>query len=136
MSLIYSGSTPKFLIKIKDEQGIILDPRSNANPLQISGVQVFIYNAITGVVFAKFYYGTAPNPTTGWTLMTVTTNMGTVLAPDYRLKLFLSSAQTLAAEGNSNKIQINTSVVDADITGGTRVIIKTGNFSEIIKAKS
>lgn len=130
---LYQGSTPKFLIAIKDEAGLRLDPRAEANPLQVSAVRAFIYNAITELVFAKFYYGTAPNPTIGWTLMTVSDNMGTELVPDYRLKLILSAAQTLAAGGNSNKIQVNVTVPDTDIAGG-RVIIKTGKFSEIIKA--
>lgn len=129
MSVIYQGSTPKYLVKIKDEQAIILDP---SNALQVTAVQVFLYNVITGVVFAKFYYGTAPNPLTGWTVMTLK-DLGN---SDKRLQLILSAAQTQAADGNSNKIQINVSVPDVDAPGGTRVIIKTGKFSEIVKAKS
>jgi hypothetical protein len=48
----------------------------------------------------------------------------------------LSAAQTSGAEGNANKIQVNVSVPDVDAPGGTRVIIKTGKFSEILKAKT
>ena len=133
-SIIYSGSTPKFLIKIRDENGLQLDPRAVANPIQVTAVWAYIYNAITGVVIGKFYFGTAPNPLTGWELMTVTGNMGTVPLPDYRLKLILTAAQTQAAEGNSNTMQITLTVPDADVPGG-RIVIKTGKFSEIVKSK-
>jgi len=126
---IYAGSTPKYLIKIKDEQGLQLNP---ASALQVTGVRVYIYNSISGVEVGRFYYGTAPVPTTGWTLMTVKY----IGDNDYRVQLILTAAQTIAAEGNSNKIQINASVPDADVPGGTRVIIKTGEFSEIVKSKS
>lgn len=129
MSVIYQGSTPKYLIKAKDEQGIVLDPRDAG---KVTEVLILIYNAITGVVFARFYLNAAPQGATGWV------QMGTsVLSPDdVRLRIVLSSTQTGAAEGNSNKIQINISVPDAEAPGGTRVIIKTGKFSEIVKAKT
>ena len=129
MAAIYAGSTPKFLIKVKDEAGIILNP-TDTN--QVTGVQVFIFNAITGAVFAKFYYGTEPSPLIGWTLMV----HKDISSTDIRLQLILSAAQTQAAEGNANKIQVNVSVPDADAPAGTRVIIKTGKFSEILKAKT
>lgn len=129
MALVYAGSTPKYLIKVKDENGLVLDPRNAGNVL---GVQVLIYNAITGVVFAKFYYGTQPADLTGWTLM-VAKDLG---AGDVRLQLILTSAQTVAGEGVSNKMQVNLTVPDADGPGGSRVIIKTGKFSDIVKAKT
>jgi hypothetical protein len=129
MAVVYAGSTPKYLIKVKDENGLILDPRDVA---MVLAVNVFIYNAISGVIFAKFYWGTAPNPITGWTLM-LTKDLG---AGDVRLQLILSASQTQTAEGNSNKIQINVTVPDTDAPGGNRVIIKTGKFSDIVKAKS
>lgn len=128
MAVVYAGSTPKYLIKVKDENGTVLDPRDSAGV--VLGVSVYIFNAITGVVFAKFYYGAV---VPGATLMTAKDLGG----GDVRLQLIMTPAQTLAAEGNSNKIQINVTIVDNDVPDThSRVIIKTGKFSEVVKAKS
>ena len=123
---IYAGSTPKFLLKIKDEAGIQLNPLLLTQVLQ---VKVYIFNAITNLAWAKFYLTTMP---TGgnWTIMSTST----LSATDIRVRFYLTEAQTNLAEGNDNKIQVNITVPDTE-TGGTRTIIKTGKFAEIIKAQ-
>jgi len=127
---IYSGSTPKFLIKIKDNQGIQLDP---SNIAEITEVQIIIFNAITGVTVGRFYLRVLPTLPAGETWSQLTTkNLG---SDDVRVLLVLTAAQTQLADGNGNKIQIKTTVPDTEVTGG-RITIKTGIFSEIIKSKS
>ena len=129
MAKIYAGSTPKYLIKIKDEAGVQLDP---TNLDQVSKVLVYIYNSITGNVIGRFIYYYGPQaPYEGHTWMRAKDLGG----GDVRLILYLTAAQTIAAEGNGNKIQITVHVPDIEVDGD-RIIIKTGEFSEIVKAKS
>ena len=123
---IYSGSTPKFLVKIKDEAGIQLDP---SNTDQVTEVKITLFNAITSTVFGRFYLNQS---SAGYNIpMTVQDNG----EGDLRVKFHLTAAQTEAAEGNSNRIQITITVPDPDIAGG-RVIIKTGKFAEVVRSKS
>ena len=124
MASIYAGSTPKYLIKIKDENGVQLDPRESS---QITEVMVYIYNSISGQMIAKFYLNAAPNPVTGWAQMT----RKVISATDVRLLMSLTAAQTIAAEGNNNIIQINTHIPDSECEDGVRRIIKKGKFHEI-----
>lgn len=124
MASIYAGSTPKYLIKIKDENGTQLDPREIS---QIIEVKIFIYNSISGKMIAKFYLNTAPDPATGWGELTTKV----VSASDVRLLMSLTDEQTTEAEGNNNTIQINTHVPDAEIEDGVGIIIKKGKFHEI-----
>jgi len=129
MAKIYAGSTPKYLIKIKDEAGVQLDP---TNLDQVSKVLVYIYNSITGNVIGRFIYYYGPQePFSDYTWMQHK-DLGN---GDVRLLLVLTAAQTIAAEGNGNKIQITVHVPDTEVAGD-RIIIKTGEFSEIVKAKS
>lgn len=128
MGAVYAGSTPKYLIKIKDENGVQLDPSDIA---VVSEVKVFLYNSFTGTVIGKFYLNTEPE-VTGWTQMTVKE----LSASDKRLLMVLTAAMTQAAEGNSNEIQINTHIVDTDAPSNTRIVIKKGKFHEIKPAKS
>ena len=123
---IYAGSTPKFLLKVKDEAGFQLNPSDIS---QVTEVKVYVFNAITNDVWAKFYLKTMPS-SGNWTQMSVATLSST----DIRVRFYLTEAQTMAAQGNENKIQVNVSVPDAE-TGGTRIVIKTGKFAEIIKAQ-
>jgi len=126
MAVIYAGSTPKFLIKIKDENGAQLDP---TNVAQVVDVKVFIYNALNGTTIGQFYLRT--NPGTGWTALT-TKDLG---GGDKRVLLVMTADMTKAAEGNSNAIQIDAHIADADAPAGTRIVIKKGKFYEIKPAK-
>ena len=130
MSVIYAGSTPVYSVKILDESGVQLDP---SNLGQVTEVKIFIYNSITGVEIGRFYLNNLPTGGTGWVKLPIPKTFG---AGDVRIMLPLSSSQTRSAEGNSNMIQIDAHVVDADAPGGVRIDIRKGKFSEILPAKS
>lgn len=129
MSVIYAGSTPVYSIRILDESGTQLDPSDLG---QVTEVKIFVYNSITGADIGKFYLNTLPSGT-GWSKLPIPKTFG---AGDVRIMLPLSSSQTRNAEGNSNMIQIDAHVVDADAPGGVRIDIRKGKFSEILPAKS
>jgi len=128
MGVVYAGSTPKYLIKIKDKNGNQLDP---SDAQQVSEVKVFIYNDINGTIFARLYLNTLPSEE-GWTQMTTKE----IEEDDIRILMVLTASHTNAAEGNSNVIQVDTHIPDAEVPGGTRVVIKKGKFSEIKPAKT
>lgn len=128
MSKIFSGSTPKYLLKIKDEQGLQLDP---TNASQIVDVKIYIYNALTGADVAKFYLNA--NPGAGWTALG-TQNLG---GGDVRVKMILTAAMTAAiTAGGSNVIQVNAHVYDTDYPNNSRIVIQKGKFHEIDPAHS
>lgn len=129
MGVVYAGSTPKYLIKIKDVNGVQLDPRESN---QIIDVKAFIYNSISGQMIAKFYFNVAPDPVTGWTQLT----SKVISATDIRILMTLTAEQTIAAEGNNNIIQINTHYPDSEAPGGVKISIKKGKFHEIRPAQS
>jgi len=129
MSVIYAGSTPVYSVKILDESGVQLDP---SNQAQVTEVKIFLFNSITGTEIGRFYLNTLPAGT-GWIKLPTPKTFG---AGDVRVMLPLSSSQTRNAEGNSNMIQINAHIVDADASGGVRIDIRKGKFSEILPAKS
>jgi len=129
MSGIYAGSSPKFLTRIRDENGVQLDPE-DIN--QIIEVKIWIYNAISGTVVAKFYLNTAPTPLGTWRQAEVKT----IGPSDKRILLTLLPAETLAAPVNKNEIQVTVTVPDADFDSGEREIIKKGRFADINPAKS
>ena len=129
MSVIYAGSTPVYSVRILDESGVQLDP---SNLGQVTEVKIFIYNSITGAEIGKFYLNTLPSGD-GWVKLPTPK---TFSAGDVRIMLPLSSSHTRNAEGNSNMIQINAHIVDADALGGVRIDIRKGKFSEILPAKS
>jgi len=129
MGSLYQGSTPKYLTRIRDENGIQLDP---GNVAQILEVRIWIYNCISGTIVAKFYLNTLPTPSDGWRQAEVK-----VLSPtDSRILFTLLAAETLAAPVNKNEIQIEITIPDADFDDNKRIIIKTGRFSDIRPAKS
>jgi hypothetical protein len=125
---VYSGSTPKYLLRLKNETGVQLDP---SNLAQVTEVKVFINNAINGNSIAKFILNEVSLPT-GYSRLTIK-DLGD---DDVRVLMVLTSAMTNAAEGNSNEIQVNIHIPDPDITGGTRIIIRRGRFHEILKART
>lgn len=128
MSGLYAGSTPKYLVRIRDEEGVQLDP-SDVN--QILEVRIWIYNALDGTVVAKFYLNTEPSGI-GWRQAIVKT----VGAGDKRVQFTLTAAETEAAPPNKNEIQIEVTVPDTDFDDDKRVIIKTGRFSDIRPSKT
>lgn len=128
MAKIFAGSTPKFLMKLKTKDGIQLDP-SDANV--VVDVQVIIYNAITGIVITRMYLNTLPAGTDTWRKMLIKT----MATGDKRVQFYLTAAETTAAKGNTNVIQVKTTVVDTEITGNVRTIIKKGKFQEILASK-
>lgn len=127
MSVI-AGATPKYLLRLKDELGNQLDP---SDPLEVTEVKVFISNAITGVVIARFILnvGTLPE---GYSRLTVK-NLGDT---DNRVLMVLTSAMTNAAKGNSNLIQVDLHVPDTEAPDGTLIIKRTGKFHEIFPSKT
>ena len=129
MSGLYAGSSPKYLTRIRDENGVQLDPENIA---QILEVRIWIFNSISGTVVAKFYLNTAPTPADGWRQATVKD----VTPTDKRVLFTLTPAETNAAPANKNEIQIEITIPDTDFDDGKRVIIKTGRFSDIKPAKT
>lgn len=129
MSGLYAGSTPKYLTRIRDENGVQLDPENIA---QILEVRIWIFNSISGTVVAKFYLNTAPTPADGWRQATVKE----ISPTDKRVLFTLTPAETSAAPANKNEIQIEITIPDTDFDDGKRVIIKTGRFSDIKPAKT
>jgi hypothetical protein len=126
---LYQGSSPKYLARIRDEQGVQLDP-SDVN--QVLEVRIWIYNSITGADIAKFYLNTAPDPVGSWRAASVKE----VTTGDKRVLLPITVAETLAAFGNKNEIQAEVTVPDEDFDDNKRVIISKGIFPEIKAAKS
>jgi hypothetical protein len=129
MSGLYSGSTPKYLTRIRDEAGVQLDPEDID---QILEVRIWIYNAISGTIVAKFYLNTLPTPSTGWRQASVKE----IITGDKRVLFTLTAAETSAAPVNKNEIQIEITIPDADFDDNKRVIIKTGRFSDIRPAQT
>ena len=130
MSGLYQGSTPKYLTRIRDENGAQLDPENSAHILE---VRIWIYNSISGVEIAKFYLNTPPVPSTGWRQATVKD----VTLTDKRVMFFLTAAETNLAPPNKNEIQIEVTVPDTDCPpDNERIIKKKGRFPDIAPAKS
>ena len=129
MSGLYAGSTPKYLVRIRDEDGLQLDP---SNVSQILEVRIWIYNALDGVVVAKFYLNDTPTPSEGWREASVKE----ISPTDKRVLFTLTAAETEAAPPNKNEIQIEITVPDTDFDDDKRVIIKTGRFSDIRPSKT
>jgi hypothetical protein len=129
MSSLYSGSTPKYLVRIRDEAGIQLDP---SEVLEIIEVLIWIYNALDGTIVAKFYLNTLPSGS-GWR-QADTKEVG---LNDVRVLFTLTAAETEAAPPNKNEIQIAVTIPDDDFPpDNERIIIKTGRFSDIRPSKT
>lgn len=121
---LYQGETPKYLCKFKDALGVQLDPSDSA---QISEVRIWINNAIDGSLVAKFIYPTSPS--TGWRAATVKTVA--TLPLDRRIMFMLTAAETRAATGNQNNIQIETTFYDEEMPDNKRIEIGSAEFGEI-----
>lgn len=120
---LYQGETPKYLVRIKDANGVQLDP---SNVAQVVEVKIWIYNSITGESIAKFVYPTSPSA--GWRAATIKVISG----EGKRLLFILTEAETEAAKGNSNIIQIQTIFYDDENPpSNARTEIKKGQFDEI-----
>jgi len=128
MSGLYAGSTPKYLTRIKDENGVQLDP-SDLN--QIIEVRIWIYNAISGSVVAKFFLNTPPSGS-DWRQASVKE----IIGGDKRILFTLTVTETEAAPANKNEIQMEITVPDIDFPDGKRIIIKTGRFPDIRPSKA
>ncbi len=124
---VLSGSTPKYLLRLYNESGVQLDP---SNLAQVLEVKVHLYNAITGDIVGRFILRESPLPS-GYTRLTTKI----VETGDVRVLMVLTSTMTSAAAGNSNEIQIDIHVPDAEVPGGTRIIKNKGKFHEIVKSK-
>lgn len=130
MAIVYAGSTPLYNATLFDKDGVQLDPSDISKVIE---VKIFIYNAITGAIIGKFYLNELPDEGEGWIKLPAPK---TISAGDVRIILPLTAAQTTAAEGNSNEIQMNVHIADADAPGGVRIDIKKGKFSEVKSSKS
>ena len=125
---VLSGSTPKYLLRLRNEAGIQLDPSTLA---QVTEVKVFLYNAITGTSIAKFVLRESPLPA-GFTALS-TKDLGD---GDVRVLMVLTAAMTTAAAGNANEIQADVHIPDAEAPDSVRIIKLKGKFHEIQKAKT
>lgn len=124
---IYQGSTPKYLARIKDSEGVQLDP---SNTAQVVEVKIWIYNVLDGTSVAKFIYPTT-TPPAGWRAATLKVLDST----DKRVMFILTAAETLAAKGNQNEIQIEVAFYDTEMPDNKRIEIKKGRFVEIKSAQ-
>jgi len=124
---VLSGSTPKYLLRLYNDAGVQLDP---SNLSQVLEVKVHLYNAITGDIVGRFILRESPVPA-GYLRLTTKT----IATGDVRVLMVLTSTMTSAAAGNSNEIQIDIHVPDAEVPGGTRIIKNRGVFHEIVKSK-
>jgi hypothetical protein len=123
---VYTGSTPKYLIRIRDLAGNQLDP---SNSEQVSEVRAIIYNAITGIDIARFRLkGPLLEGEKRFTTKAVSEG-------DVRILMVLTSEMTKNAHGNANEIQLNVHIPDDSIEGGMRIEIRRGKFHEVYKAK-
>jgi hypothetical protein len=127
---IYAGSTPKLLVKIKDADGVQMDPEDAD---QIIDVRIKIYNAISGAIIAKFYLNAVPTPSTGWRQADVKV----LSSQDKRLVLTLTAEETHAAPGNQNDIKVEVIVPDTDMVDSNdeRTEVMVGHFPEIKHTK-
>jgi len=125
---VFAGSTPKYLLRIRNEAGTQLDP---SNLAQVTEVKVFIYNAITGAYVARFILNASTLPA-GFTVLS-TKDLGD---GDIRVLMVLTAVMTTAAEGNRNEIQVNVEMPDAEVPSGTKVLILKGKFHEVLPAKT
>lgn len=125
---VLAGSTPKYHLRLHNESGVQLDP---SNLSQVVEVKVFIYNAFTGTSIGKFILN-EPTLPAGFSRLTTKT----VVEGDVRVQMVLTAAMTTAALGNSNEVQVDIHVPDADVEGGVRIIKNKGKFHEILETKS
>lgn len=100
MAVLYEGSTPRFLLRIRDGSGVQLNPNLSAG--QVTEVKVWIYNSITGAIIAKRYLNTPPSPLGIWTQMTTKE----VTSGDHRIQISLTAAETTDKTPNANEIQV------------------------------
>lgn len=124
MGAIFAGSTPKYLIRIKDKTGVQLDPSDVG---QLTDLRIWIFNNIDRTVIAKFYLNTAPDPIGTWRKADVKD----VAPGDKRVMFTLTAAETLAAPPNTNGIQIETTIPDTDYSSNIRVDIGSARFPEV-----
>lgn len=122
---IYAGSTPKFLVKIVDEDRVQLDP---SNALQVKEVLIYISNSITNTIVAKLYLNNSPDAEDNTWGQSTMKDLG---GGDKRVLFALTAEQTKAAEGNRNNIQVTYTIPDMDLPSGERTIIKKGHFHEV-----
>ena len=129
MSIIYSGSTPKYAIRVKDRTGVQLDPSSVG---QIVDMRVWVLNSVTGEVIAKRYLNAVPSPSEGW----LQARVKEVAPGDNRVLFYLTTSETLLAPTNTSDIQVEITFPDPDYPDGKRIEITKGRFYEIQTAKT
>lgn len=129
MSVIYSGSTPKYVIRVKDANGNQLDPSSTG---QILDMRIWVLNTVTGEVIAKRYLNSIPSPSEGW----LKANVKEVAPGDKRVLIYLITSETSLAPTNTSDIQVEITFPDPDYPDGKRIEIIKGRFYEIQTAKT
>ena len=130
MAVLYEGSTPRFLLRIRDGSGVQLNPNLSAG--QVTEVKVWIYNSITGAIIAKRYLNTPPAPLDIWAQMTTKE----VTSGDHRIQIALTAAETTDKTPNANEIQIELTVPDGATPPGTVKDVGKGKFYDINPAKT
>jgi len=126
--MLFTGSTPEYLLKIIDRDGTQKDPSVST---QVVEVKIFIYNSLTRASVGKFILNENPLPS-GFNRATVVDLGG----GDKRVRFELTATMTNAAGGNSNSIQVDVHFYDTDYADNTRIVKKQGRFSEITKAQT
>lgn len=124
---VVAGSTPKYLIRLRDEQGVQLNPSDTS---QVTDVRIIIFNAISGDVIGRFYLNSSPGE--GW----IQLSNKIVAYGDHGVLMVLTGAMTTAAAGNANMIQVDVLIPDSEAPGGTYIIKQQGRFHEILPSKS
>lgn len=128
--MIYAKSTPKFLAKLKDNTGTVLDPDAET----VIQVRILIQNALDESVLTRQYYkGASPGAT--WDSTRTKRKLDDDSVP--YLMFSLSAVETTAAKGNKNIIQMEIDVTDSDIpTTNKRTVIMKGEFPAIMPSAS
>lgn len=129
MSVIYAGSTPKYVIRVKDALGNQLDPSSTG---QVLDMRIWVFNAVTGDVIAKRYLNSIPSPSEGW----VKANVKEIVPGDKRVLIYLTALETSLAPTDTSDIQVEITFPDPDYPDGKRVEITKGRFYEIQTGKT
>gem|GEM_PF-1937470 len=127
--MIYSGSTPKYAIRIKDANGNQLDPSSTG---QVLDMRIWVLNAVTGEAISKRYLNNIPTPSEGW----LKADVKEIAPGDKRVLFYLTILETSLAPTNTSEIQVEITFPDSDYPDGKRIEITRGRFFEIQTAKT
>ena len=126
---MYAGSTPKYYIELKDENGVQLDPDVIGEVIEVILFAYKLDEDQTEVT--KFYLNVLPTGT-DWTEFGVVDLGG----GDKRIIWWFTDAQTKANVGNDLMVQVKLTIPDTEMPNNQRVITATGKMEAIQSAKN